>query len=180
MTQIQINGSETETLRVFHLDLPREAVERFTTQAGTGEWPLKYALGAQALKASFVDVIAIRDLGPMPLSQYLAEAHNASGAAFKADKPRLDALKGHVLALPAQAFERTSQVLTVATPVRHVGTYGETGPRRTGATLRSDSAKGQGGGGAPAPAGRGTSAVLRLIVIGVGIVALLVLALILR
>ncbi len=180
MTKLQINGSETDIVRVFHLDLPREAVERFTTQAGTGEWPLKYALGATALRPGFVDVIDIRDLGKMTLSQYLSEAHGATGTAFREARATLDALQGHVIALPAQAFDHTAQTLTIAPPLSHVGTFGEVRARPRGPAPTSAAARGQGSGGTPAPAGRGNSFLLRLVVIGVGIVALLVLALLLR
>ncbi|WGW04811.1 aspartate carbamoyltransferase catalytic subunit [Tropicibacter oceani] len=142
MTSMLINGSETGTVRLFHLDLPPEAIERFTTMAGTGEWPLKYGLGAKTLRPAFVDVVSIRDLEDMPLSRYMAEAHNASGADFNAARPQIDALKGHVLILPSQAFDNTTQTLTVAAPLRWVGTFSELAPKARGARLRTDSAKG--------------------------------------
>jgi len=68
-TEMHIKSSERGVIRVFHIDLPREAIERFTTQAGTGEWPMQYALGAKSLRSAFVEVINIRDLGDMSLSQ---------------------------------------------------------------------------------------------------------------
>ncbi|WP_425101545.1 aspartate carbamoyltransferase catalytic subunit [Tropicibacter sp. S64] len=142
MTTMNINGSETGTFRLFHLDLPPEAVERFTAMAGTGEWPLKYGLGATKLRPAFVDVVDIRDLGDMPLSRYLVEAHNASGPDFKAAKPQIDALKGHVIVLPSQAFDNTSQTLTIAAPLRWIGTFHEDQGRTRGAKLRSASAQG--------------------------------------
>lgn len=153
MTQMQINGSDRDTLRLFHLDLPREAVERFVTQAGTGEWPLKYALGATRLRPTFVDIIDIRDLGRMPLSAYLAEAHGATGADFAQMRPQIDALQGHAVALPAQAFDNTSQALSIAMPLRWIGTFGEVRPRAKGPALRSASAKGAAGSGAGAAPG---------------------------
>ena len=179
MTTMEINGSETDTLRLFHLDLPREAVERFVTQAGTGEWPLKYALGAKALRASFVDVVDIRDLGQMSLSQYMVEAHGAAGADFKAARPRIDALKGHALILPSQAFDRQGQTLSIATPIRWIGTFSETKAKPRGTKIETPSARGQTGGKPVAP-GRGGSGLLKVIVIGVAVLALLVLALVLR
>jgi hypothetical protein len=179
MTQMQINGSDTGTVRLFHLDLPREAVERFVTQAGTGEWPLKYGLGAKALRPAFVDVVDIRDLGEMTLSQYMTEAHGASGEDFRQMRPRIDAMTGHAVILPAQAFDNTSQQLNVATPLRWIGTFAEQRGKPRGARLRSAAARGSTGGGA-AQTGRGSSAMLKLILLGVAIVALLVLALALR
>ncbi|KUF09776.1 hypothetical protein [Pseudoponticoccus marisrubri] len=178
MSKLTINGSDTGTLRVFRLDLPPEAVERFTTQAGTGEWPLKYALGAEALRPGFVDVVDIRDLGAMPLSQYMIEAHGVEAAAIGADRARLDALTGHVVLLPAQAFDHVSQELTVAPPLSLVGSYGEIRPQGRGPAIVTEAARGQGTGTAPAGPGRGSSATLKLVLAGVAVVILLALVLI--
>lgn len=137
---MHINGSDPGMLRLFHLDLPPEAVERFTTQAGTGEYPLKYALGATRLRPAFVDVVDIRDLGDMSLSDYLASAYLVTGDDFRQMRPRIDALKGHVVALPAQAFDHTTQDLAIASPLRWIGTFPEEKPRTRGPALRSASA----------------------------------------
>jgi hypothetical protein len=141
MTTLRINGSERHVTRLFALDLPPEAVERFVTEAAdTGEWPLRDALGATALQAGFVDVIAITDLGDMPLSRYLAEAHGVPETELAPMAGQLDALRGHVIALPAQTFARTSQVLRVSGPLRWIGTFGEEKPEAPGAPLQSDAA----------------------------------------
>ena len=144
---MEIRESETGVVRVFHLDLPPEAIERFTVQAGTGEWPLVYGLGAKRLSESFVDVVAIRDLGAMSLSTYLAEAHGVPPETLSADAARLDRLRGHVIVLPSQAFARTAQTLNVRTPLRWVGTYEEVKGRTMAAPIRSKSARGSLGGG---------------------------------
>lgn len=179
MTRMQINGSETGVVRLFQLDLPPEAVERFTTQAGTGEYPLKYALGARQLRPAFVDVVAIRDLGDMSLSTYLAEAHQLRGAEFRQMKPRLDALKGYVLVLPSQAFDRASQELTVATPLRWIGTFDEEQARPRGPALRSASAS-RTLTGKPVSAGPINRRALILALVGLGVLVLLILASVLR
>ncbi len=176
MTQMQINGSETGVLRLFALDLPPEAVERFVTQAGTGEWPLKYAFGAKELRASFVDVINISDLGDMPLTQYLIEAHGAAGADFKAAMPQVNAQRGHVLAVPSQAFANTSQTLAIATPLRWIGTFSEVKAKPRGAVLRSLSAKGQTAAGAGAQSEASTSPILKIVLIVIALAALGLLA----
>ncbi len=139
---MQIKSSERGVIRVFHIDLPREAIERFTTQAGTGEWPVQYALGAKSLRNAFVEVIDIRDLGDMSLSQYLINAHDVSGADFQAMRPRLDALTGFALVLPSQAFDQAEQELSIATPLRWIGTFNEPKPAAGGAPIRAKSAKG--------------------------------------
>ena len=173
MTRMQINGSDTGTLRLFHLDLPAEAVERFTTQAGTGEWPLKYALGAERLRPAFVEVVDIRDMGAMTLSQYLVEAHGVQGADFKALRPQIDALRGHVIVLPAQAFDTTSQELTIASPLRWIGTFAEISAKRGAPKLRSASAKGlTSAEGADAPGA--SSPLLKYLLIGSGVIILAV------
>lgn len=150
-TQMHIKTSETGLIRVFDIDLPREAIERFTTQAGTGEWPLQYALGAKTLRAAFVEVIAIKDLGDMPLSQYLSNAHDVSGRDFTAMRPRLDALTGTVLVLPSQAFNQTEQSLTISAPLRWIGTFNKATPTTSGVPIRTASAQGFGGGGPARP-----------------------------
>lgn len=179
MTSLHINGSETDTLRLFLLDLPPEAVERYTTMAGTGEYPLKYGLGATKLRPGFVDVIDIRDLEAMTLSSYLQQAHGVSDAALAGDRARLDALKGTVIALPAQAFDNTTQTLTVQTPLRHLGTYAETKPAGRSAPITSKSARGRIQAG-PTAMGKGGSTTLKLIVAILAVIIIAVLVMVLR
>ena len=143
---MHIKSSETGVLRVFHIDLPREAIERFTTQAGTGEWPLQYALGAKSLRSAFVEVVNIRELGDMSLSQYLVNAHDVSDSDLNEMRARLDALTGTVLVLPSQAFNHTEQELTISSPLRWIGTFNEPRAASGRATIRSDAAKGVGSG----------------------------------
>ncbi len=142
MTKLTINGSEQNVTRLFVLDLPPEAVARFVTEAGTGEWPLRASLGAKALRSGFVDVIAIADLGGMPLTGYLMAAHGVPEEELAPMAPQIDALKGHVIAMPSQAFAQTSQTLTVAFPLRWIGTFGEATPARPGPALKSKAARG--------------------------------------
>ena len=174
MTKMQINGSETGTVRLFHLDLPPEAIERYTTQAGTGEYPLQYGLGAERLRPAFVDVVAIRDLGDMSLSAYLAEAYQLAGADFREMRPRIDALKGHVVVLPNQAFDHVTQDLTVASPLRWVGTFREEAASGRGPTPRSKAAHSRPAGDTAdkAPSDRRMPP---LAMIGLGVLAVLVL-----
>lgn len=151
--RFDIKESEAGVVRVFHIDLPPEAIERYTVQAGTGEWPLKYGLGAKQLSGAFVEVVDLDDLGAMPLSTYLTEAYGVSRGSLADTKARLDGLRGHVLILPSQAFGRVAQTLTVRTPLRWVGSYEENKASPKGAALRSASAIGSmaGGGGRGGP-----------------------------
>lgn len=162
---MHIKSSERGVIRVFHIDLPREAVERFTTQAGTGEWPLQYALGAKSLRQAFVEVIDLRDLGEMPLSQYLINAHDVSGPDFDATRTRLDALTGFVLVLPSQAFDRTEQELTISSPLRWIGTFNEPRPTTQSAPVRSASAQGSTSGASAAEPRQSGSALWFVVVL---------------
>jgi hypothetical protein len=141
-TTMHIKSSERGVIRVFHIDLPREAIERFTTQAGTGEWPLQYALGAKTLRSAFVEVINIRDLGDMSLSQYLINAHDVTGPEFQAMRSRIDALTGFALVLPSQAFDHTEQDLTISNPLRWIGTFNEPKVATIATPIHTKSAKG--------------------------------------
>ncbi|MFY0620124.1 MAG: aspartate carbamoyltransferase catalytic subunit [Pelagimonas sp.] len=180
MTQIDINGSETHTVRLFHLDLPPEAVDRFVTQAGTGEWPLKYALGARHLRPGFVDVVDIRDLERMPLSKYMVDAHGAKGPDFKAAKPSLDALTGTVILLPSQAFEGKSQTLTIAPQLRFIGSFTEEKPARARGKLSSASTAGFLPQGRPDPNAPSNRTALLLALLGIVLFGALVLLMVLR
>ncbi|MFP7569570.1 aspartate carbamoyltransferase catalytic subunit [Marivita sp. S2033] len=162
-TPMTIKSSEHGVIRVFHIDLPRDAISRFTKQAGTGEWPVQYALGAKSLRPSFVEVVDIRELGGMTLSQYLSSAHDVNGPEFESMRARLDALTGHALILPSQAFDQTEQELNISAPLRWIGTFNEPKPTPRGAAVHSDSAKGVGGGTA-APQSQKQGSVVWLIV----------------
>jgi hypothetical protein len=173
-TRMHIKSSERGVVRVFHIDLPREAIERFTTQAGTGEWPLQYALGAKSLRSAFVEVVDIRDLGDMTLSQYLSNAHDVTGQDFEDMRARLDELNGHVLILPSQAFDQTEQHLAIASPLRWVGTFNEPKPAGSGAPIRSKSAAGTIGQSGPSRSQKSNTglwvAVSLFVLIAVGII----------
>ncbi|EPX76725.1 hypothetical protein Salmuc_04120 [Salipiger mucosus DSM 16094] len=169
---MQINGSESGVVRLFHLDLPAEAVARFTEQAGTGEWPLQYALGATRLRPAFVDVVRIADLGEMPLSSYLAQAYEVTGEDFRAMRPRIDALSGHVVVLPSQAFDHTGQELTIAAPLRWIGSFGEEQARARGPAPQSAAARVQSGTGGAPTVRPPRSPLLRVIVIAIALVVL--------
>lgn len=144
-TKIHIKASEPGMIRVFHIDLPHDAIERFTKQAGTGEWPLKYALGATDLRPTFVEVIDLRDLGDMSLSDYLAQAHDLTSADFADMRHRLDAIRGFVLVLSTQAFDRTEQHLSISAPLRWIGSFAEPAAAMGMAPLQSDAALGRNG-----------------------------------
>lgn len=137
---IEVRSTDKDTVRVFHIDLPSNAIERFTQRAGTGEWPLQYTIGALYLRDAFVDVVPIRDLGGMRLSKYLAEAHGVDGSELKAHAGRLDAVAGYVAILPSQAFDSKDQTLVVRNPMRWIGSYSMSTAKTIIPPLRSSSA----------------------------------------
>lgn len=165
---MEIRESETGMVRVFHLDLPNEAIERYTVQAGTGEWPLMYGMGAKKLSAAFIDVVRLQDLEDMPLSRYLSEAHNIPPETLAEDAPRLNKLRGHVLIFPSQAFVRTAQTLSIRTPLRWIGTYEEHKSRTMAPPLRSKAAKGRSSAGA-APQAPGLGTILKVVFVGLAV-----------
>ncbi|MCT4557509.1 MAG: aspartate carbamoyltransferase catalytic subunit [Pelagimonas sp.] len=184
MTQIPINGSESGMIRLFHLDLPREAIERFTVQAGTGEWPLKYGLGAEKLRAAFVEIVDLGDLGEMPLTTYLKEGYGADPAALRPHSDRVNKLRGHVLVLPSAAFDQHSQTLNIAPPLTFIGAFPETASTPAMAPLRSSSASGVLTdvltGTTQMSRGPKLPPMLLMALLGVGVFVLLLLAMLLR
>ena len=171
MTKMRINATERDVLRLFALDLPEDEAQRFVTQKGY-VWPLRDALGADRLRTDFVDVVRVEDLGEMPLSRYLREAHGVTEESLAGLRDRVDALDGVVIALPAQAFDGMAQTLDVRAPLRWIGTFGEerADPART--PLRSEAALGTTQGSKPSDAamsGRIAAIALLVLFVLVGI-----------
>ncbi|MFD1344164.1 aspartate carbamoyltransferase catalytic subunit [Litorisediminicola beolgyonensis] len=173
---MDIPSSESGTVRLFHLDLPPEAIERFTAQAGTGEWPLQYALGADRLRPGFVEVISVREILPMTLSSYLAEAYGLGGEEFRGARSQIDALTGHVVIVPSEAFGHQAQTLTVASPLRWIGTFSEPQGTRAQGKVRSKAAEGHVQPGGTGTRSIGGSPLLRALIIVVSAFTLGVLA----
>lgn len=170
---MNIRESETGIVRVFHLDLPPEAIERYTTQAGTGEWPLMYGLGAKKLSSAFVDIVDIRDLEGMPLTTYLSSAHNLAPETLAASAAQLDRLRGHVLVLPSQAFMRTAQSIHASTPLRWIGTFEEIKAGTTAVPLKSKAAKKRSFAGKPEKRKASDTLQLKIMLAGIAIAVVL-------
>ncbi len=132
--------------------------------------------GQPAAANRHVETLALRDLGSMPLSTYLAEGYGLTGDDFKAARPQLDGLKGHVLLLPSPAFGQIEQSLSISNPLRWIGTFTEDLRPADLTPLRSKSATGTLSGG---PSGgrysRGSSSLLKVLVLGIGVVVLAIL-----
>lgn len=83
--------------------------------------PLAEALGA-AVDATYAEVFAVRDVEPMGLRAYLAQAHDIPEAALEGDAARLDALSGDVLVLAPRALDGVD-VLNPSPELTHIGSY---------------------------------------------------------
>ncbi len=111
--------------------------------------PLPGLLGVDALNRDQLDIIAIGDLGEMPLSQYLALGGGIPEAALAPDRAVLDALTGHVLALRSAAFSDAGATLRPGPEMRFVGCYGEERVEVRHAPLPSEAAGAYSGTAAP-------------------------------
>ena len=83
--------------------------------------PVQDALGAP-VDAAHVEVFAVRDVAPMGLRSYLAQAHDIPPAAMEADTARLDALSGDVLVVAPRAVEGLTE-LEPRLELTHIGSY---------------------------------------------------------
>ena len=59
------------------------------------------------------------------LSGYMIEGLGVAEAEIAADKPQLDALKGHVLIVLSRAFSGHEQTVSPQAPLRWIGTWAE-------------------------------------------------------
>ena len=91
------------------------------TEETAGTTSVPDALGAP-VAADHVEVFAIRDVAPMGLRSYLAQAHDISPAAMEADSGRLDALSGDVLIVAPRAVEGVA-ALEPRPELTHIGSY---------------------------------------------------------
>lgn len=95
------------TLYVFALNTPVSVTLTDLSRArgeAVGLPPLAAWLGLEALDTDRVEMFPIDDLGELPLSSYLATAHDADPTGQSA---RLDALEGSVLLVPERAVTGT-------------------------------------------------------------------------
>lgn len=83
--------------------------------------PLTTALGAQ-IDPTYAEVFAVRDVEPMGLRAYLAQAHDIPVASLIEDAARLDGLSGDVVILAPRAVEGLSELHPLA-ELTHIGSY---------------------------------------------------------
>ncbi len=83
--------------------------------------PLTDAFGAP-VDATYAEVFAVRDVEPMGLRAYLAQAHDIPAATLARDAARLDALSGDVVVLAPSALEGLG-ALDPRPEITHIGSY---------------------------------------------------------
>lgn len=122
----------TETRRrlwVFAIDLPPDSVNAFATADGSDEdhtaWPLRDALGVRHLDADFIEVFDAATLADYGFARYLTEAQGMDAGSVAPDAAQLDALRGWVAILDAQALSN-DETPAPQPPLHLIGTYVET------------------------------------------------------
>jgi len=120
---IDIKATETGIVRVFAVDIPPDQIGVFT--ARNGRWPLREALGAEALDDAHVQVFDVADLAGVGLPGYLAEGHAIPGDQIDQARSKLAAQKGTVMVVTSRAFQGTAQTLSPQAPLSLIATLQE-------------------------------------------------------
>ncbi|MFD0859823.1 FHA domain-containing protein [Roseovarius aquimarinus] len=121
--RIEIKATETGVVRVFSVDIPADRIGGFT--ARNGSWPLREALGAEALDPAHVEVFDAADLAGVGLAGYLAEGHAIPDDQIEPMRARLAAQEGVLMVVTSRAFQGTAQTLRPRAPLSLVGTFFE-------------------------------------------------------
>lgn len=125
-TRIDIKATETGVVRVFAVDLDRQAAKAFNTQGET--WPLKEALGAEYLDPAHVDLFQVEDLEGVGLAKYLEDGMGVSWDDIEDAHVLIEALRGTVMVVRSSAFGGQAQVISPRAPLRLVATFNEDKP----------------------------------------------------
>ena len=113
-TRIEINASETGTVRVFAADLNKDQIDGFDVAA---------ALGADTLDPEQIEFFDVADLQGLGLTGFLEEGHGIPADQLHDMKPQLEALKGVVLIVPSRALggeETGFDAICPPAPDRHI------------------------------------------------------------
>lgn len=119
--KIQIKASETGVVRLFAVDIPSAEIDAF--RARNGRWPLREALGAEALDADHIDIFDAADLTGVGLPGYLTEGHDIPDAQITESRAQLEALKGTLMVITSSAFLGQAQTLTPRAPLRLIASF---------------------------------------------------------
>lgn len=173
--RLSIPAGERGTVRLFAVDLPPEEARAFAADPGA----VARALGAPDLDPARVEVFPVSRIAAIGLPAYLAEGHGIPPAALAAESGTLAALEGHVVLVAAGAFGPEARDLSVAPPLRLVGTWQEDLPEIRFGELPSESARGTLGappGPPPAPqTGGGRGRLLTILILILAILGFIIL-----
>lgn len=120
---IEISATETGVVRVFAVDIPADQIAAFTARNGT--WPLREALGAEALDAEHIEVFDAADLAGVGLPGYLSDGHAIPADQLDPIRDRLAAQTGTLMVITSRAFQGTAQTLTPRAPLKLIATLQE-------------------------------------------------------
>lgn len=109
-----VSAREFGLVRIFAVDLPRDALEGFDVAR---------TLGVDALDPAHLELFDLSDIAEIGLSGYMTEGLGIAPAEL--DSARLDALTGPVLILRSAAFRGQAVTLRPRAPLRWIGTYAE-------------------------------------------------------
>ncbi|WP_113912401.1 hypothetical protein [Roseovarius dicentrarchi] len=121
--KIEITERETGIVRVFAVDIPADQIAAFT--ARNGRWPLREALGADALDPDHIEVFDASDLAGVGLPKYLIDGHAIPEDQIAPMRTRLDGQTGTVLVATSRAFANTAQTLSPRAPLRLIASFSE-------------------------------------------------------
>jgi hypothetical protein len=148
---IPIPPNERHTLRVFALDMTLAQVTALrdmdaVLNPGQVVPPLRADVAERLLglpvDVTQVDIFHSDDVEAIGLAAYLIEGNAVAEAQIAADTDMLDAYRGYVMAVRAQAFGGQAANLTLDPKLRLMGTYTEETPAIRFETLPSQAAKG--------------------------------------
>lgn len=120
---IEITAHETGIVRVFAVDIPADQIAAFI--ARNGRWPLREALGADALDPEHIQVFDAADLTGVGLPTYLTEGHAIPEDQIAPLRGRLEAQTGTVMVITSRGFASTAQTLTPRAPLRLIASFSE-------------------------------------------------------
>lgn len=118
---IQIKASETGAVRLFIVDIAPAEIDAF--RARNGRWPLREALGAEALDPDHIDIFDAADLTGVGLSGYLSEGHAIPDDQINEARAQLEALQGTLMVVTSSAFLGQAQTLTPRAPLRLIASF---------------------------------------------------------
>ncbi len=151
--RIHIREGEAGRVWVFAVDLEGAELAAFTRR--NGNWPLREALGAEALDPDRVEVFEVSDLEGVGLAGYLEEGYGIAPTDLEGLRARLDAQTGTVMVLTSRALEGREQTLTPRAPLRLLASLSEERAPVEFAPLPSEGAAGTVAPAAAGPAPRG-------------------------